>query len=135
MKYQKIKKYKYKLHSTFVIKTPLINFNFRHELFTLKTDGTLVINSGYLWDGVSGPTWDTESTMIPGLVHDALYQAIRLQLLPLHQKETIDAFFYDLMIKNNVWKVRASYFYKAVDSLGHNSCIPGDIKIPKVIEV
>ena len=135
MKYQKIKKYKYKLSETFTIQTSIKNNSFKHKFFTLKDSGILVINKGYLWDGVSGPTWDTKSTMIPGLVHDAFYQAIRLELLPLLFKEEVDTVFYELMIYHKVWKTRACYFYKAVKEFGHNSCVPGNIKIPKVIEV
>lgn len=101
----------------------------------LKDNGTLVINAGYLWDGVSGPTWDTPTTMIAGLVHDALYQAIRLKLVDVECKEIIDVFFRTIMIENGVWQIRAWYFYLAVDKLGKNSCIPGDVHIPKIIEV
>ena len=68
----------------------------------LSDSGILVINKGYLWDGVSGPTWDTKSTMIPGLVHDAFYQAIRLELLPLLFKEEVDTVFYETLIQKNV---------------------------------
>lgn len=135
MKYQNIKNYKYQLVQTFVIKTPIKNQGFKHELFVLKDDGTFVINGGYLWDGVSGPTWDTKSTMIPGLTHDAFYQAIRLEVLPLCFKREIDTFFHAQMLKHGVWKLRAGYFYIAVKELGHNSCIPGDIHIPRIIEV
>lgn len=33
--------------------------------------------SGYRWDGPSGPTIDTRNAMLASLVHDGLYQAIR----------------------------------------------------------
>lgn len=135
MKYQSIKKYKYRLAETLVIQTPFIEIGFKHEFFVLKDNGSLVINLGYLWDGVSGPTWDTPSTMIPGLIHDAFYQAIRLKLIPVYLKGKIDEFFYVLMIKYKVLEVRAKYFYQAVKVLGHSNCVPGDIKIPEVIEV
>lgn len=135
MKYQDIKKYKYKLANTFIIQTPILNKGFKHKFFILKDNGLLVIIIGYLWDGVSGPTWDTKSTMIPGLVHDALYQAIRLELLPLSLKQLTDSFFYDLMIKHKVCKLRATYFYKTVHYFGKSSCIPSNIHIPDIIEV
>lgn len=135
MKYQDIRNYKYRLAETFIIKTNIKGRGFKHELFSLDDDGNLTIVKGYLWDGVSGPTWDTKSTMISGLVHDAFYQSIRLELIPIYIKHEIDALFYGLMIEHEVWKIRARYFYIAVDELGHNSCIPGDIRIPRVIEV
>ena len=48
----------------------------------LTGDGCLTIQRGYCWDGASGPTFDTASTMRASLVHDALYQLMREELLP-----------------------------------------------------
>lgn len=45
---------------------------------TLTPNGILTIREGYVWDGPSGPTIDTENFMRGSLVHDALYQALRL---------------------------------------------------------
>lgn len=135
MKYQDIKNYKYRLAKTFVVQTPIKNKGFKHELFVLKDNGSLIINFGYLWDGVSGPTWDTETTMIAGLIHDAFYQAIRLGLINLTVKDMVDLFFHTTMLKEGVWITRAWFFYQAVKKFGKSSCIPGDVKIPKVIKV
>ena len=135
MKYQKIHKYKYRLETQLVIKTSIRSQRINHKLFSLTPDGIFTIHAGYLWDGVSGPTWDTLSTMRAGLVHDALYQAIRLELLLLYFKPLVDTLFYDIMIEDKVWPFRAKYFHFAVREFGHNSCIPGDIHIPEVLEV
>lgn len=135
MKYQKIVQYKYRLYETFHIQTPITGKAFNHKFFTLTDDGLLTIYAGYLWDGVSGPTWDTLTTMIAGLIHDAFYQAIRLGLLSLTIRDLIDLFFHTTMLKEGVWASRAWYFYQAVRTFGKSSCIPGDIKVPKIIEV
>jgi len=135
MKYQKITKYKYKTSAIETIQTNIKDQEFKHDFFILKENGLLVVNSGYLWDGLSGPTWDTKSTMRAGLFHDALYQAIRLKLIPFYVKPEVDLLFYNIMIEDKVWKPRAKLFYKAVEEFGHNSCIPSDIHIPEVIEV
>ncbi len=47
----------------------------------LAPRGLLAISSGHVWDGASGPTWDSASTMRASLVHDALYQLMREQNL------------------------------------------------------
>ena len=44
----------------------------------LVADGELTIAAGYAWDGPSGPTFDSKSTLRGSLVHDALFQLIRL---------------------------------------------------------
>ena len=51
------------------------------DWITLTTRGAITIQRGYGWDGPSGPTWDTQDFMRGALVHDALYQLIRLKLL------------------------------------------------------
>jgi len=132
MKYQRIKQYKYKLNEAESAQTRINDIAFEHELFELHKSGELVIFKGYLWDGVSGPTWDSNNTMLGGLIHDALYQAIRLELIPSFYKEHIDLLFKDILLDQGMFKFRAWYYYKAVKYLGNNSCIPGDIRIPPI---
>jgi len=135
MKYQRIKKYKYKLAENESIQTRINNMSFEHALFELHKSGELVIFKNYLWDGVSGPAIDTKSTMFGGLIHDALYQAIRLELLPDHFKNHIDVLFYNILKEQGMWSFRAWYYLKMVTMFGRNSCIPGDVHIPPVLEV
>lgn len=42
---------------------------------------SILISKGYAWDGPSGPTFDTKNFMRGSLVHDAMYQLIRLEKL------------------------------------------------------
>jgi len=131
MKYQKIRNYKYKLADSVMIETGIKSDGYSHYFFTLDKEGLLVIHKGYLWDGVSGPTVDTKNTMLSGLVHDALYQAIRLGRLHPDFKPQVDNLFYTMLLDAGVNKIRAYYYYKAVKTFGHLSCRVGDIKIPK----
>ena len=48
---------------------------------SLGPNGFLAIALGYAWDGPSGPTIDTANSIRGSLVHDALYQLIRLEKL------------------------------------------------------
>ena len=133
MKYQKIKNYKYKLAEPVIMETGIKNNGYSHYFFSLDQEGCLVIHTGYLWDGVSGPTIDTQNTMLAGLVHDALYQAIRLGRLHHDFKDDVDKLFYKLLITSGVSKIRAGYYYKAVQLFGHSSCKVGDVHIPEVL--
>lgn len=134
MKYQNIRQYKYELTTTEVIDTGILGRPFTHKFFSLDGMGKLTVYPRYKWDGVSGPTWDSKNTMVPGLGHDALYQAIRLKLLPLMYKAKIDLLFKAQLLDNNMHKFRAGYYYKSVYWVGHYSCIPGDVHIPEVLE-
>jgi len=131
MKYQKIIKYKYRLYQECFFHIP-IYLDIDHELFSLH-NGVLRVNEGYMWDGVSGPTWDSKNTMLGGLLHDVLYQMIRLELIPLKYKTTADMLFKEELRKSGMSSFRAWYYYEAVDKFGASSCVPGDVKIPEVL--
>ena len=51
----------------------------------------IVFFEGYSWDGASGPAVDTLNTRRASLVHDGLYQAIRLGQLSRSEKGAADA--------------------------------------------
>lgn len=98
-----------------------INIGFVH----LNTAGVLWIKSGYAWDGCSGPTWDDKTNMRAGLIHDALYQLIRLGHLPQSCKDAADRELQKAMIDDGAFKVRAWYYYQGVRLFGMKSCQPG----------
>ena len=74
--------YKYQLHRAHVDRVdirpaaPVVT-----DWVSLNLDGTLTVRGGYAWDGPSGPSLDTPSFMRASLVHDALYQLMRLGAL------------------------------------------------------
>ncbi len=80
--------------------------------------GQLTLKAGYAWDGMSGPAWDTKSTMRAGLAHDALYQLTRMGLFPLARRGEADALLRRLCREDGVSAVRAQYIYLAVRSCG-----------------
>jgi len=54
-----------------------------HPYLKLDGDGQFEFSKGYAWDGPSGSTVDTLNFMRGSLVHDALYQLIRMEkILP-----------------------------------------------------
>ena len=65
----------------------------------LTGDGRLTIQRGYCWDGASGPTFDTPSTMRASLVHDALYQLLREGKLPPWFRKKADLCLKRIMLK------------------------------------
>ena len=85
----------------------------------------LRIKAGYAWDGVSGPTADTKATMYPGLIHDALYQLIRLEVLPMSSRKGVDKLFRRLLKEDGMTFFRRWYFYRAVRWFGAASARPG----------
>lgn len=111
--YRKRRKWKYTLEEPYSIYIgdhfPDIRFDFLQI-----NNGRLEIAAGYAWDGASGPTFDTQNTMRPSLVHDALYQLMREEILPRTYKDDADRIFYELLRDNGMWLPRARVWYRAV---------------------
>jgi hypothetical protein len=107
--------YKYQLRAPYVIKLEIRPAHGAGtDWLTLETDGTLTIRSGYAWDGASGPTWDSKSSMRASLVHDALYQLCRLKLLDLRYRDEADAIFRRICSEDGMFGPRAWLWYHAV---------------------
>ena len=110
--------YKYQLHQDFLIQ---LGFDLPTRVDTqfvaLSVTGLLQIKRGYAWDGRSGAA-DTTSGMTASLVHDALYQCVRMKLVPAKFRRQIDDEFYRICIEKGMWKVRAWWMYRAVRRLG-----------------
>lgn len=121
--------YKYQLTETYEVDTGLHHTeNIQTELICLTVAGKLTIRKHYAWDGASGPTIDTKSSMRGSLVHDALYQLIRMGLLPEHYKEQADTLFEQICKDDGMWAVRASLWERAVSWFGRGSATAGKTK-------
>ena len=120
------KGYKYQLAETYSVYVKIKpEKNVLAEYVQLFTDGLLIIQKGYAWDGASGPTWDDKSNMRASLVHDALYQLMRLGLLPQDCKEPTDREMQKICKEDGMWRIRAWYYYQGVKYGGGKSCQPG----------
>ncbi len=131
MRYSKCKKYyKYRLEETFEFQLTGIKDCFcKTPFIELTVEGRIIIKKNYAWDGASGPTLDTKSSMRASLVHDALYQLIRLELLPFSYKRAADKNFYALCIHDGMWKWRAKLWYKVVAKFADYAAEPKKRKI------
>jgi len=92
----------YQLSQPIYIRVPITDYVFTTEFFELYEDGLLIIHSGYAWDGISG-FLDLKKMMRGGVVHDALYQALRLELLPPGHRDIIDQILVDIWVEDGVW--------------------------------
>lgn len=74
--------YKYQLFDDYLVRVGVTpDYNLKSSYIELDTTGLLTIKQGYAWDGPSGPTVDTSEFMRGSLVHDALYQLMRMGFL------------------------------------------------------
>ena len=118
--------YKYQLKQSYEV---LIDIRppaaIQTEYIDLSVDGRLAIKKGYAWDGPSGPTIDTLDFMRGSLVHDALYQLMREELLDraVH-RDAADRLLQRLCIEDGMSKLRAAIVYQSVRKFGDPSADP-----------
>lgn len=136
MKYRKIEGYKYQLYETEVISTPIIpEKEITTEFLYIGLNGQLVIKRWYAWDGPSGPTIDTTAFIKASLAHDALYQLMRLGLLPKHHFSPANRFLRDQCIQFGMSKFRAWYIFQSVEMFGKSNIMSRPEDKNPVIEI
>lgn len=120
IEYQVVHAYKYSLMLPIRYDTGWSSTAIETEYVDMSA-GVLWIREGYRWDGASGPTLDTPSTMRASLIHDALYQLMRDGHLSQGRKRMADEIFYSVLLEDGMGKLRAFLWYVGVRLFGHSS--------------
>lgn len=118
--------WKYRLHRREVIQTGITGFEAVIEHAQLLTDGTLILDVGFCWDGPSGPAVDTPSFMRASAAHDAFYRFMRLGLLPQSVRKPADQLMYRLCRKDGMWPPRAWWCTRAVRNFAASAADPAN---------
>ena len=126
--FRRLHGWKYQVMDEFVCPTGIAGCTTITPYLELRDDGQLAIHKGYAWDGPSGPTIDTLTFMRGSLVHDALYQLIRLGDIPSDHRRHADRLLRDICRKDGMSPLRAWYVYIAVRLCGRSSATPGTEK-------
>lgn len=116
--------YKYRLEQTYSVQTNILGYEACNPFLKISRDGVLTIKSGYAWDGASGPTVDTKTSIRGSLVHDALYQLERENLISLNERKNADKMLRDICIEDGMCSLRAKMWYRAVRLFGGPAADP-----------
>jgi len=120
--------YKYQLLNTYTISIPIHGVSAHTDYISLTPTGELTIKKSYAWDGPSGPTFDTRNFMRGSLVHDCLYQCIRLGLIPKHLKKAADTILQSICLEDGMSRIRAWWIRKGLEIAGKSSTLPSRIR-------
>lgn len=121
--------YKHQLYADYSVKldvNPVTQYSDR--FLAIDINGVLTIKKGYAWDGASGPTWDTKNCKRGSLVHDALYQLMRMEVLPRSYRNHADKLFYVHLREDGMWYIRARLWYRSVRVAAFSSADPKNRK-------
>lgn len=116
--------YKYLLHEDYKIKINITGLVIVTQFINLTADGWLTVFKGYAWDGASGPTVDTKSSMRGSLIHDVLYQLMRMGLLPRFHRAYADRLLREIGIEDGMWPARAYVWERAVQKFAARASTP-----------
>lgn len=117
--------YKYQLAKDYHIWTAIFpKTDILTTYLAMDTKGNLTISVGYAWDGPSGPTFDTPSFMRASLVHDALFQLMRLGFLDRKWREKSDDLLRAICLEDGMNHLRAWWVWRAVRRFGKGSTMP-----------
>lgn len=122
--------YKYQLAETYSVNvgiypSRIINTDF----LNLDLDGILTMKKGYAWDGPSGPAIDTKTFMRASLVHDALYQLMRLGYLSTKAyRGKADEVLRQICKEDGMWKPRQWWVFRAVRKWAETAADPSSIR-------
>lgn len=125
------KGYKYQLEFTYEVQTPVIGCIVSNRDFKLNPNGKLTIYPGYAWDGASGPTFDSASSMPPSLVHDVFCYCMRNKWISYETwQDIVNDFFYQQCVEAGMWKWRAKLWHAAVEFADAGNPNQGPDRIP-----
>jgi hypothetical protein len=123
--------YKYQLRAGHSILLPELADPKRAPIVTewieLDPDGTMRFRPGYCWDGASGPTFDSKSSMRASLYHDGGYQLMRMGLLSLACRVILDIIFRRVCLEDGMWSLRAAAWYHLVRIFASPAADPANL--------
>lgn len=125
-------KYAYKLTETYTMHAPLISMGGTVRIgsfvelqgMELTPPHYLTIGEGYAWDGPSGPAIHTLNFIRGSLIHDALYQLMRENLLDLKYRPIADSALYQACVEDGMNRWRAWYVRLSVQWFGGRHARP-----------
>ena len=120
--------YKYQLVSNFYVNIDITWYNISTDYIILGDRGVLTILKGYAWDGPSGPTYDSKNSLRASLVHDSLYQCMRLGLLPNSIRVYADKELNKILREDGMCGIRRWYWLKGVRWFAGSAAIQGNVK-------
>lgn len=107
--------YKYQLVENYTVQLDFApEKNIKTEFINFNVIGVLTVKKHYAWDGPSGLTIDTKSSMRASLIHDALYQLLRCKKLPQSRRKDADRILHSTGLEDGMFRWRISAWYRAV---------------------
>jgi hypothetical protein len=123
--------YRWLLREDAAFQTYLCGYDVHNDMIALSPSGFLLVKRGYATDGVTGITgtpwaWLLERPWLRrgSFGHDAIYQLIRLGLLPRECKKAGDQLLHDCCLQDGAWAWQADFALTMVRRHGQGAVMP-----------
>lgn len=116
-------KFPWRVVSLRTFRTGITGFFYACPYYTLATNGALAIHPDYIFNGNTGlPLW-FERRLLPMMLtgaclHDALYQLLKLKILPRAYRSRVDALLYAQWLADKTPPLIAETGYSLVKAFG-----------------
>lgn len=116
-------KYPWRVVSLRIFHTGITGYFYACPYFTLSTNGSLCIMPNYIFNGNTGLPLTIEKNILPMMLtgacfHDALYQLIKIKVLPKSVRFKCDNLLYAQWVLNGTPKPVAEFGYFMVRRFG-----------------
>ena len=111
-------KYRFILTAPLTLDTNIIGRACKTDWVELDRNGVMTLSAGYAWDGASGTAINTKNSVRASCGHDALYQLIRLGLLPRTKRLQADSDLRKWLIEDGMLELRANLWFFGVRLFG-----------------
>ncbi len=118
--------YKYQLVGAYTYQTEIYGHTIETDWIRLEPNGKLTAAKGYAWNGASGPTVDTKSSIRGSLVHDELYGLMSEYPELLVYRPYADDLLYAICCEDGMSSFRAYVWRKMVNWFGEKAAREGD---------
>ena len=116
-------KNKYQLLQDYKIQTNLrLSQEARIPYISLSTSGMLTVHKGFIWNGASGPTWDSKCSMRASCGHDAVFELIRLGIISVGAVTLTNVQFIKECVEDGMSRVRANLWYLFLRKFSYLYC-------------
>ena len=123
------KGYKYQLAADVVFQTTI---HLKKDIITpricLYKSGRLVVKDAYAYDGPSGPVLDRKTNMRGACGHDALYQLMRMELLPHSYWKAADRNYGMWLREDGSWPTTVKISLMGLHLAGGKAALPKNRK-------
>lgn len=110
------RKCKYALAEYYSVLTPITGYDIEERFFHLHPNGLLELFPGFAWDGASGPTIDSPSSMRASAVHDVFCWLARERKIDYELWHHVyNNFFRTQCLGSGMWHKRADMWHWGVE--------------------